>query len=240
MRILLPMLSMLFSFSLLACDGEELCVGDRVMYTSGDLAVVQEVFRNGKVVINWDNSSWADSVVDISQVSKDTRCLGHICNRDRVVYTSGDRAVVKESFRNGKVVIDWDNSSWANSVVKVSEISKVVSCTSGNLCVGHRVAYKSGDTARVKEVYEDDRVLIDWDHSSWADSVVKAREVARAFRCMGDLCAGDRVIYKSNDRANVVEVFEDGRVRIDWDNSSWADSVVSITDLGFSAGDCRD
>jgi preprotein translocase subunit YajC len=233
-------LSCLFiSFASLACNGPEICVGDRVIYTSGDRAQVQEVFSNGKIAIKWDNSAWSESVVRKTELSKSVNCLSQICTGDRVAFTSGDRATVREMFANRKVIIDWDNSAWSDSAVSLNELAKSSEC-SGRICVGNRVAYTSGDTGRIVETYDDGRVVLDWDNSAWSNSVVKEGQVSRAYRCMGELCRGDRVIYTSNDRASVVEIYEDGRVKIDWDNSAWSNSVVRIDELGFSVGECRD
>jgi len=168
-------------------------------------------------------------------------CNTSLCSGDRVVFENekGDTGVVLEVFNNGKATVDWDDFL-KNSTVPTNTLSKSVICNE-YACRDNRVVFSNskGDTGKVLEVFENGQVKVDWDDFI-NHSVVKGSDVGVGFRCNGDLCVHDRVVYNNaaNDTGTVIEVFANGKVKVDWDSYS-NNSVVKMSDLGYAIGDCR-
>jgi hypothetical protein len=209
------------------------CQGSEVLYTpSKDSGVVVEAFSNGKVKVNWDKYT-TDSVVDMSTLVSRQECFENICTNSRVLYTSGDMGTVLTIYSNGLMSVDWDKYT-TNSIVEFSSLSIEKKCQEG-FCTGARVMYTSKDTGTILQVYSNGKAQVDWDNFT-THSIVLLSQLSKGYRCSGNLCRGERVIY-GTETGSVVEIFNNGSIVVDWDNFT-NNSAVNITTLGFALEKC--
>jgi membrane protein implicated in regulation of membrane protease activity len=151
---------------------------------------------------------------------------GKICERDRVNFGSRVGTAL-EVFSNGKVRIDMDDS-YTNAYKNVSELGRGVNCFK-RVCRNDRVNFGSR-AGRVLEVFDNGTARIDMD-DSYTNSYKDVSEIGKGFRCVEDICQGDRVEF--NGRVGkALEVFDNGIVRIDMDDS-YTNAYKEMSDLGY-------
>lgn len=221
-----------------ACRESKFCPGDRVIYTSNDRGTVKEVFSNGKTIIQWDNQAWGSTAINADTLSKAVHCLNKICRNDQVIYTTNDRGQVRELFENGKVAIAWDNTSWGVTVINFDGLAARRQCFQ-KFCRGNRVLHGSSDTGVILETYTNGKITVDWDNYN-EHTTVNHSSLSRAYRCSGNICAGERVMYSTNDTGTLVEIYDNGQAKIRWDNVTWGATIVNFSGLGFELRECWD
>lgn len=100
-------------------------------------------------------------------------CNQDFCRGQKVVRNNSANEIGKilEVFRSGKVSVAWDGIG-VDSVVDKKHLSRSCKCN-GNLCKGDRVDLinPGSDTGKVKAIFENGMVKVDWDKHS-PDSVV--------------------------------------------------------------------
>lgn len=218
----------LFSIESFACDENSVCKSDRVHFLSisgmNRVGKVVEVFSNGKVKIDSDYSPhW--EYRHISEVAKGVNCFKGLCIGDRLHFLSesSNNRVGKaiEIFNDGTIKIDSDYSPhWEYR--NISKVAKGVNCNK-RICKGDRIQFFSSDgshhSGKVNEVFTNEMLKIDSDYSKfWKYRLLK--DVGKSFRCVESTCVGDRVIY-NNHTGSVVELYDNGNVKIDSDYSSY-------------------
>jgi preprotein translocase subunit YajC len=160
-------------------NGVEFCKGDRVLTQSGWTGYIQEVFSNGKAVVDRDNYS-ADYTLSISSLGKGVPCFKKFCKNKRVITVSNWTGYIQEVFSNGKAVVDRDNYS-ADYTLKVSSLGLGYRC-SGNLCVNDRVLTQSGWTGYAQEIFNNGKVVVDRDNYS-ADYALSISSLGYELNC---------------------------------------------------------
>ena len=151
---------------------------------------------------------------------------GRICERDRVNF-GAKVGTALEVFSNGKVRIDMDDSM-TNAYKNVSELGRGVNCFS-HICKNDRVTFNSR-AGKVLEVFDNGTARIDMD-DSMTNAYKDVSEIGKGFRCVEEICQGDRVEF-SGRVGKALEVFDNGIVRIDMDDSM-TNAYRSMFDLGY-------
>ena len=151
---------------------------------------------------------------------------GEICKGDRVNF--GNRVgTALEVFSNGKVSISMDDS-YTLAFKKVSELGRGVNCFK-RICRNDRVNF-GNRAGKVYEVFDNGTVRIVMD-DSYNDAYKDVTEIGKGFRCVEDICQGDRVEFNGRT-GKTLEAFDNGTVRISMDDS-YNNAYKSMYDLGY-------
>jgi len=220
-----------------ACDNARICVDDRIIDTENDTGRIVAIFSNGKVKVDWDKSTYGTTVTTLRRIFKSVTCVDHLCIDDNVIDNENDTGRVIEAFTNGKTKIDWDKSSYGVTIKSSSNLWTSTSCTL-ELCLGDRIIDNENDTGKVIALYSNGKAKIDWDKSSYGVTISNIRQLSKSYRCSGNLCVGQYIIDDEDDTGKVVEIFENGKVRVKWDKSSYGITVTTMRRLGYRLDNC--
>lgn len=88
----------------------------------------------------------------------------------------------------------------------------------GNFKIGDRVIDHENDLGTIID-FIGDKARVDYDKLSKHYDMNLAR-LSLATNCVGSICVGKRIVDHENDLGTVLEVFENGKVYIDYDNLS--------------------
>jgi|GEM_PF-2291770 len=145
-------------------------------------------------------------------------CPGNvICKDDRIIDESNITGVVEAVYSNGKAKVRLDG--YSNTYIRdTNSIAKGVSCL-GQLCAQTRVIEESNITGNVVEVFTNGKVKVELD--GYSNTYIRqARSLGLAVRCLRHLCVNQRIIEESNISGNVLEIYSNGKVKVQLDGYS--------------------
>lgn len=225
----------LASTSALACYGtsdSKLCRGDRVLTSNGNIGYIQEIFNNGKAVVDYDSTT-NDYIWNASDLSKGVKCFSKFCVKSKVLTSSGKMGYVQEIFNNGKALIDYDSTT-NDYIWSTFDLSKEVKCFD-RFCVADRILTSTGYKGYAQQIFDNGKILVDYD-STTNDYIWSTSKLGKGFRCSGNLCVKDRVLTTSGHTGYAQEIFDNGKVIVDYDSTT-NDYIWSIESLGYEL-DC--
>lgn len=156
-----------------------------------------------------------------------------ICANDRIIDSSGDAGRVIEVFSNGKAKIKFD--AFTGFYTKsLSGLGKGVKCHAG-FCASNRVIDTSGDAGTIIEVFNNGTAKVKFD--AFTGKYTKnLRGLGRGYECVGNACAGDRVIDSNGNTGTIKEVFNNGTAKVKLDRFTGT-YHKSLRSLGYGE-DC--
>jgi preprotein translocase subunit YajC len=151
-----------------------------------------------------------------------------ICPGDRVITSGNLKANVMEVFSNGKIKIDYDDYT-VHGFISASELAFAVKCTDNMVCVGKRVVTSGNLIGTVREAFSNGKVEIDYDDYN-VHGIINASEISTRSNCVKGICVNDRVIADSNLTGRVLDVFSNGKAKVDYDDYT-VHGMISIREL---------
>jgi hypothetical protein len=141
------------------------------------------------------------------------RFFFRFCCGDLVIDTSNDLGRVVEVFTNGQARVNYDH--YGVYPVSINKLSKATSC-SAHICVGDRTMDTSNDVGTVKEVFDNGKAQVKYD--KYGLYIVEINKLGKGWRCIENACVGDRVMDTSNDTGSILELFDNGKARVNYDH----------------------
>lgn len=149
--------------------------GDDVIDNNFRTGEIENVFGDGRVVVDYDNSGM-DSILDVREIGKRmrNRVFG-LAEKDRVVIGGRKTGKIERLYSNGIMRIDFDN--YRDGYVRFSDgVSSEVRSIRG-FTRGMDVVDTNGNRGEIERVYANGLALVDW--KRYKDSVVEIRFLRR-------------------------------------------------------------
>ncbi|MFV3407843.1 beta-sandwich domain-containing protein [Bdellovibrio bacteriovorus] len=185
---------------------KEMCVGDSVMYSNTYKAKILKVYGNGKAQVTLEGYS-GTHMVNISELTRPTRCLDGVCAGDSLMYDRTMDAKVIEVYNNRQALITIAGYNGTHTVA-ISSLSKKINCASG-ICVGDQLMYDFTMKAKVIKVFSHGQALITIEGYNGTHTV-SLQSLTKPVTCSKGICAGDRVTYDRSYTGKVISVFGNG------------------------------
>ncbi len=210
--------------------GARVCAGQRVVTTSNQLATVRNVFNNGTIIVLRDGYSSTDQY-SVDNLSPEVRCYaqpeGSICKQSVVITSSNQTGKALYAFANGKIQVLRDGYS-SPDVYSASNVSPEVQ-SYGELYAQARVITSSNQTGTALKVFANGKTQVQRDGYSSPD-VYSASNLAAEVSNYGEIYKNGKVITSSNQTGTALEVFSNGKVKVQRDGYSSPD-VYSASNL---------
>jgi hypothetical protein len=220
-------------------------VDDNVIFTQRDgshyNAKIVEIFEDAKVRISFPNGEYAISDVSVESLSKTLQSNGRFEVNQSVIFTNSNgthyNARILEIFTDGKVKITFPNGEYADSDVTIASIS-LSKQRIGRYEVNDEVIFTQRDGAhyhaRILTIYEDGKIKVTFPNGEYSDSEISIESLSMLRSSIGRFQVNESVIFTQSERhfdARILEIYEDGKVKITFPNGEYADSVVSLDSL---------
>jgi len=221
-------ISLLISTNVFAySSSSRVCKNDRVVFDHNFSGTVVEVFNNGTVKINSDSHN-SYQIRNIRDIGVARRCVEHLCANSRANFDNSFSGLITEVYDNGIVKINSDSHS-SYQYRRIQDIGAENRCLA-NVCKNDRVNFDYNFSGKVEEVYDNGMVKINSDsHSSYQYRQIQDVGVAR--RCISQLCVHDGVSFDYSFSGRVVEIYDNGMVKINSDSHN-SYQYRRIQDLG--------
>lgn len=237
MKSLLLMTAFLASSIALACPSDKLCVGDRIIDDGDRAGTVLEIFDNGKVSVTLDGGAYDSYVKEASSLGKAVRCLENICVKNRIMEESDRTGSVLEVFDNGKAIVKLDGGAFNPYVRRVETLAKKVRC-SQTICNKDRIMDDGDRVGSVVEVFSNGKAIVTFDGGAFKSYVRKTEDLGKGYRCIENLCVGDRIIDESDKVGKVLELFDNGKAKVSLEGGAFPSYVRTFSQLGVKLN-CR-
>ncbi|ASD62168.1 beta-sandwich domain-containing protein [Bdellovibrio bacteriovorus] len=188
----------------------ELCAGDSVMYNNTTKAKILKVYSNNKVQVTIEGYS-GTHMINVSEISRPTRCLDGVCAGDSLMYDRTMEAKVIEVYNNRQALITIEGYNGTHTVA-ISTLSKKVTCASG-ICAGDQLMYDFTMKAKVLKVFSHGQALITIEGYNGTHTV-SLQSLTKPVTCSKGICAGDRVTYDRSYTGKVISVFGNGTAQV--------------------------
>ncbi|MBO9666724.1 MAG: beta-sandwich domain-containing protein [Bdellovibrio sp.] len=187
--------------------------GTRVIDTSGRRGNVLRVLSNSKAIIEFDDYA-GEYARNISELGIAVRCVKDICKGSRALDANGSWGEVQEIFNNGVAVLEFDQYS-GYYVRKVNDLGLGVKCIKG-FCVNNRVIDGNESWGEILEVFTNGMVRIEFDNYS-GEYLRNISNLGLSVRCLQDVCVKSRAIDANGSYGDILEVYSNGKVRMEFD-----------------------
>jgi hypothetical protein len=159
---------------------------------------------------------------------------GNLCKGDRIVDSSNNVGFVLDVFSNGKAQVSLDRY-YGTFIRNVSDLGKGVRCNQ-HICEGDRIVDSSNHVGKAVEVFDNGKSKVSLD-SDFGYFIRSINDLGKGYRCIENLCEGDRIIDSSNNMGKAVEIFDNGKVKVSLD-SDFGYFIRSFQSLGIELN-CR-
>ncbi len=200
----------------------------RVYHDTNKSGHVVEMFADGTQIIDFDlysNHHFVNTANLSIAIEQGNSPFGKVKRDDRVHHYFYNTGYIKEIFSNGIAKVNFDRYSNFNWV-ELSRLAKSINqyeTRMGMLKNGDRVHHKDYHAGKIKEIFTNGIVKVDFDNYS-NDLFANAENIAVAIKQketeLGVLKSGERVHHQSYRTGVIKEIFTNGIVKVDFDNYS--------------------
>lgn len=150
-----------------------------------------------------------------------------MCSGDRMIDSSENVGRVLEVFSNGQARVDLDRYT-GTYIRQVNTLGKGVGCFQ-HICVGDRIVDSSENVGTVKEVFDNGKARVDLDRYT-GTYIRQVNTLGKGFSCIESVCVNDRMIDSSQKTGRILELFDNGKARVDFDRytGTYIRSFVSL------------
>lgn len=139
---------------------------------------------------------------------------GNLCKGDRIVDSSNNVGSVLDVFSNGKAQVSLDG--YYNTYTRnVRELGKGVQCNQ-HICAGDRIVDSSNNVGKAVEVFDNGKAKVSLD-GYYNYYIRNIQNLGKGYRCIENVCEGDRIIDSANNTGRVVELFDNGKAKVSLD-----------------------
>lgn len=165
-----------------------------------------------------------------------------LCSGDRVINSSDGVGTVVEVFSNGKATVSFD-SYYGIFIKNVRSLKKGQKCFK-KFCEGDRIIDSDDNFGKIKEIFENGKAKISLDFyfglpviDAYHGLFIRDLNTSgKGFRCIENICVGERVVDGSSRTGRIDELFDNGKAKVLLDSGYL--SIQSFRSFGIKLN-CR-
>lgn len=149
-----------------------------------------------------------------------------LCFWGRIIDSKGMVGNVKEVFSNGQASVYLD--SYGTVIAPVATLGKGVQCHK-NLCVKDRIIDSKNMTGQVIELFDNGQARVYLDNYGY--QIRSVSSLGKGFRCIENVCINSRTIDSLHRTGKIIELFDNGKARVYFDNYGYR--ISPFSDIGI-------